>query len=155
MCTNGIRNPRLCYFGILCGHVWIWDACHLASAAHPQMTLTVTIYISLTLFTLGLTIGALLAKPTSKTLSWINWPLATLMALGTLALVLPLPQGLPVEQILQVSAVTSTSTGLAGGCAAMARSHRMNEANGSVAHTTAAHASGMRSMGILTLLPMK
>ena len=100
-----LRNPRLCYFGILCGHVWIWDACHLASAAHPQMTLTVTIYISLTLFTLGLTIGALLARPTSKTLSWINWPLATLMALGTLALVLPLPQGLPAEQILQAAAV--------------------------------------------------
>ena len=90
-----LQHPRLCYFGILCGHVWIWDACHLASAAHPQMTLTVTIYISLTLFTLGLTIGALLAKPTSNTLSWINWPLATLMALGTLSLVLPLPQGLP------------------------------------------------------------
>lgn len=100
-----LQHPRLCYFGILCGHVWIWDACHLASAAHPQMTLTVTIYISLTLFTLGLTIGALLAKPTSKTLSWINWPLATLMALGTLALVLPLPQGLPAEQILQAAAV--------------------------------------------------
>ena len=59
-----LKNPRLCWFGMLCGHVWIWDACHLANAAHPTMSLTVTIYISLTLFTLGLTVGALLANPT-------------------------------------------------------------------------------------------
>ena len=100
-----LKNPRLCWFGMLCGHVWIWDACHLANAAHPTMSLTVTIYISLTLFTLGLTVGALLANPTRKSLAWIDLPLASLMALGTLAIVLPLPQGWPAEQVLQASAV--------------------------------------------------
>lgn len=100
-----LRHPHPSYFGILCGQVWIWDACHLMSAAHPAASLTVTVYTALTLFMLGMAVGAFLTKPARKTLERVDWPLAALMSASTLALVPPLPQGAPAELILQVGAV--------------------------------------------------
>ena len=81
-----LRAPRLSYFGILCGHVWVWDACHMASAQNPQLSPTVTIYIAMTLFMLGVTLAALAFKPRQSAVAWADWPIAALMAASTVLL---------------------------------------------------------------------
>ena len=100
-----LRAPRLAFFGMLCGHIWIWDACHMASAANPDLAPTATIYLAQTIFLLGVTLAALAFKPRQKSVAWADWALAALMALATLALTLPLPDGWPRAAVVGVAAV--------------------------------------------------
>lgn len=100
-----LRAPHLSYFGILCGHMWVWDACHMASAQNPQLSPTVTIYIAMTLFMLGVTLAALAFKPRQAAVSWADWPVAALMAASTVLLTCPLPAGWTVEKIVPIAAV--------------------------------------------------
>lgn len=100
-----LKNPRLCYFGMLCGHIWIWDACHMAGAANPDLAPTTTIYLAMTIFLLALTVAALLVKASQRTISRADWPIAAAMALATLALTLPLPAAWPRADIVGVSVI--------------------------------------------------
>ena len=100
-----LRAPQLAFFGMLCGHIWIWDACHMASAANPDLAPTATIYLAQTIFLLGVTLAALAFKPRQKSVAWADWALAALMALATLALTLPLPDGWPRAAVVGVAAV--------------------------------------------------
>lgn len=100
-----LRHPRLSYFGILCGHVWVWDACHMAGAQNPDLSPTVTIYVAMTLFLLGVTLAALAIKPRQAAVSWADWPIAALMAASTVLLTCPLPPAWPRELIVPIAAV--------------------------------------------------
>ena len=100
-----LKNPRFAYFGMLCGHIWIWDACHMAGAANPDLSPTTTIYMAMTIFLLAVTVAALLFKTTQRMVARADWPIAALMAVATLTLTLPLPQGLPRETVIGVAAV--------------------------------------------------
>lgn len=102
-----LKKPHFAYFGMLCGHIWIWDACHMAGAANPDLAPTTTIYLAMTIFLLALTVASLLVKTSQKAIARADWPIAALMALGTLALTLPLPAGWPRADVVGVAAVLS------------------------------------------------
>ena len=70
----------------------------MASAQNQQLSPTVTIYIAMTLFMLGVTLAALAFKPRQAAVSWADWPVAALMAASTVLLTCPLPAGWPVER---------------------------------------------------------
>ncbi len=99
-----LRRPRLSYFGILCGHIWVWDVCHMAGAQNPQLSPTVVIYIAMTSFLLVMTVGSVAFKPAQSTVSRIDWPVAALMAASTVPLACPLPSGWPVDAIVPAAA---------------------------------------------------
>ncbi len=100
-----LRHPRFSYFGILCGHIWVWDVCHMASAQNPQLSPTIVIYIAMTSFLLAMTLGGIAFKPRQSVVSRIDWPIAVLMAASTILLACPLPSGWPVEAIVPVAAI--------------------------------------------------
>lgn len=100
-----MRRPRLSYFGMLCGHMWIWEVCHMASAQNPDLASTVTVYVTMTLFLLGVTLAALAFKPRRSSVAWADWPVAALMALSTLLLACPLPDAWPRTSIVSTAAV--------------------------------------------------
>ena len=83
--------------GILCGHVWIWEVAHRAGEALPGFAASVPLYLSLTAFMLLMTIVTALARPRPRPLALLDWPLAAVMAVGTVLLCLPASLPLPAS----------------------------------------------------------
>lgn len=78
-------------FGILTGHVWIWEAAHLASASFPGRASGVWLYGFLSLVALVIAALALAGRLGERHVRRLDWPLAAVMAVGTVLMCIPLP----------------------------------------------------------------
>lgn len=84
-------------FGILTGHVWIWEAAHIAGASFPGQASGVWLYGFLSLFALIIAALALAGRLDERLVRHLDWPLAAIMAVGTVLMCVPLPLPLGVQ----------------------------------------------------------
>ena len=86
-----LRTTNVAAFGILTGHVWIWAAAHVASASFPTHGSGVWLYGALSLVALVIAAAALAIDFPERVARRLDWPLAILMAVGTVLMCVPLP----------------------------------------------------------------
>lgn len=95
-----LRATNLAAFGILTGHIWIWEAAHLASASFPTHASGVWLYGALSLFALVVAGIALTRRLDERLARRLDWPLAVVMAVGTALMCLPIPVLNPGVQVI-------------------------------------------------------
>ncbi len=81
----------LCWasYGILCGHVWIWEAAHRTGELFPGMGQSVIIYLALSAMMIALTALALGVRPARRAFAALDWPMAAVLAVGTALICAP------------------------------------------------------------------
>ncbi len=94
-----LRSVSPAAFGILTGHVWIWNAAHIASASFPGQNSGVWLYGALSLVALVIAGLALVWGPrlTESLCRRLDWPLAVFMAAATVLMCVPLPLPIGVQ----------------------------------------------------------
>ena len=94
-----LRATNIAAFGILTGHVWIWVAAHVAGASFPTQASGVWLYGALSLFALLVAFIALQRGLREQTARLLDWPMAAVMAVGTVLMCAPIPILTPGVQI--------------------------------------------------------
>lgn len=101
----------LCWasFGILCGHIWIWEVVHRTDEQLPGLLQGTLIYLALSAFMILCMVVAICARPAQRRFAVLDWPMSAVLFAGTLLLCLPAELPLPLAARIVLGSIL-------GGC---------------------------------------